>query len=149
MNNGTIPSLPNNCVIEIPCYFKNKEIYKVKIGNLASSIKEWVNLQAKNQQLVVDAALSGNPDDLIKALLADPMCDFIEDEEKIEALMMNMLYYQKAWLPNFSESIPDYSDLKKIKYYIEKGELCKRNIARKEKYHPDKSLKVKSWPYIN
>ena len=149
INNGSIPSLPDNCVIEIPCYFKNGELHKVKIGALPHPIKKWVILHAKNQQLVVDAALSGNPDELIKALLADPMCGFIEDEEKIEALMRNMLYYQKDWLPNFSESILNYSDLKKMKYYIEKSELCKRNIARKEKYHPDKSLKIKSWPYNN
>ena len=147
LNDGTIPSLPNNCIIEIPCYFKNKEIHKVKIGSFASPISEWVKFHAKNQQLVVDAALSGNPDDLIKALLDDPMCDFIEDEEKIEALMRNMLYYQKIWLPNFSESIPNYSDLKKMRYYVEKGELYTRNLARKEKYRPDESLKVKSWPY--
>ncbi len=149
LNNGpnSIPSLPNNCVIEIPCYFKNEVIHKVNIGNLPNLIEQWVIPHAKNQQLVVDAALSGNPGDLIKALLADPMCGFIEDEEKIEALMMNMLYYQKDWLPNFSESILNYSELKKMKYYIEKSELYKRKDARKEKYHPDTSLKVKSWPY--
>jgi len=146
LNNGTISFLPNNCVIEIPCYFRNEEIHKVKIGNLLNPIKDWVTLHAKNQQLVVDAALSGNLDDLIKALLADPMCNFIEDEEKIEALMINMLYYQKKWLPNFSELVLNYSDLKKMKYYIEKSELYKSNVARKEKYRPDTSLKIKSWP---
>ncbi|MFX1327017.1 MAG: hypothetical protein ACFE91_02590 [Promethearchaeota archaeon] len=149
INNGSISFLPNNCVIETPCYFKNGEIQKAKIGNLTDPIKKWIIPHAKNQQLVVDAALSGNPDDLIKALLADPMCIFIEDVEKIEALMRNMLYYQKDWLPNFSESILNYSDLKKMKYYIEKSELSKRDIARKEKFHVDKSLKIKSWPFIN
>jgi len=50
------------------------------------------------------------------------MCNFIEDEEKMEALMVNMLFYQKEWLPNFSESIPKYSELIKRKYFIEKKE---------------------------
>ena len=149
LNEGTIPSLPNNCVIEIPCYFKNEEIHKVKIGNLPNPIKEWVILHAKNQQLVVDAAISGNPDDLIKALLADPMCGFIEDEEKIEALMMNMLYYQKDWLSNFSESVPKYSELKKMKYFIEKRELSTKKLSRMEKYHPNKRIKENSWPYCS
>jgi len=147
LNNGTIPSLPNNCVVEIPCYFKNREIHKVKIGDFSDPIKQWVTLHAKNQQLVVDAGLSGNLDDLIKALLADPMCSFIEDEEKIEALMENMLFYQKEWLPNFSESIPKYSELIKRKYFIEKKEISTRKISKKEKYLPNESIRKKSWPY--
>ena len=61
--------------------------------------------------------------------------------------MMNMLYYQKDWLPNFSESIPRYSELKKMKYFIEKRELSTRKLSRKEKYHPNESIKENSWPY--
>ncbi|MFW9973493.1 MAG: hypothetical protein ACFFDF_25130 [Candidatus Odinarchaeota archaeon] len=147
LNNGFIPYLPNNCVIEIPCYFKNEKIHKVKIGDLSSPIKDWVILHARNQQLVLNAALSGNPDDLIKALLADPMCDFIKDEEKIEALMMNMLYYQKEWLSNFSESVPKYSQLKKMKYFIEKKELSTKKLSREEKYCPNEHIRKNSWPY--
>ncbi|MFX0180298.1 MAG: hypothetical protein ACFE78_08900 [Candidatus Hodarchaeota archaeon] len=147
LNDGTISSLPNNCVVEIPCYIKNGKINKVKIGDLTNPIKNWVKIHAKNQQLIVDAALSGDLDDLIKALLADPMCSFIEDDEKIEYLMMNMLFYQQQWLPYFSESIPKYTDLKKMKYMIEKRELSTRKLARKEKYYPNNSIRRNSWPY--
>jgi alpha-galactosidase/6-phospho-beta-glucosidase family protein len=148
LNNGAIPSLPDKCVVEIPCYFKNGQITRTKIGPLQNPINQWVKLHAINQQLVVNAALSGNLDDLRKTLLADPMNVFIEDEEKIEAMMQNMLYYQRQWLPKFAESIPDYNELKKGKYFIPKAELSTYALARREKYLPDFNLKDKSWPVI-
>ena len=145
LNNGTIPSLPDNCIIEIPCYFKNRKIIPAQIGSLPNSINEWVKLHAENQQLVVNAALSGDRDDLMKALMADSMNAFIEDEEKIEAMMLNMLYYQRKWLPDFAEAIPTYAELKKGKYFIEKKELITNVIARQEKYAPESQLKSKCW----
>ncbi|HUY00594.1 MAG TPA: hypothetical protein VMV49_13625 [Candidatus Deferrimicrobium sp.] len=145
LNNGTIPSLPANCVIEIPCYFKNGRIQSTKIGPLPSPINDWVKIHARNQQLVVNAALSGDLDDLKKALLADPMNQFIEDEDKIESMMMHMLYYQKQWLPRFAESIPTYHDLKQSIFFISSAELSTVKLARREKYIPNSKLKQKAW----
>jgi alpha-galactosidase/6-phospho-beta-glucosidase family protein len=149
LNNGTIPSLPDNCVVEVPCYFKNGKIYPSKVGSLPNKINDIVKIHAKNQQLVVDAALSGDPNDVLKTLLADPMCRFIEDEEKIEAMMWNMFYYQKRWLPKFSESIPSINELKNSKYYIDIKELNTKEVARMGKFNPDPNLKAKSWPQVD
>jgi len=49
----------------------------------------------------------------------------------------------------FSESIPLFKDLKKMKYFINRNELISAKVARKEKYFPETVLKNKSWPYIN
>ncbi len=148
MNNGTIPSLPDKCIVEVPCYFKDDKIQASKVGSLPSPINDWVKIHAENQQLVVNAALSGNPDDVLKALLADPMCQFIEDDEKIELMMRNLLYYEQKWLPNFSESIPSFKELKGFKYNVERRELSSLELAQKEKYVPDGSLKAKAWPQV-
>lgn len=148
MNNGTIPNLPNNCIIEVPAFFKDDNVQPVKIGALPSPISDWVNLQAKNQQKVVDAAISGDPDKLLDALLSDPMCQFIEDEEKVEHMMLTMLYYERKWLPKFSESIPSASDIQKLKYKVHETELMTNKDAKKEKYKPDPKLKKKCWPNV-
>ena len=148
LNNGTIPSLPDNCVIEVPAYFKDGKICSAKIGSLPKPITEIVKIPAKNQQLVVNAALSGSPDDILKALLADPMCQFIEDEDKIEQMMWNLLFYERKWLQKFSESIPLYDELLKKKYHVKKKELITNKVARKEKYQPDDMLNIKSWPNV-
>jgi len=148
INKGIIPSLPDNCVVEIPCYFKDDKLTPSKIGPLPKEVNKLVMPHAKNQQLVVNAAHSGNPDDLLKALLADNMCQFIEDDEKIEAMMENMLYYERKWLPKFSESIPSITELKKLKYYINKNDLSSYKLARMEKYSIESSLKSKAWPQL-
>jgi len=149
LNNGCIPSLPDNCVVEVPCYFKDDSLYPSKIGPLPPQINDLVLPHAKIQQLVVNAARSGDPDDLLKALLADPMCQFIEDEEKVECMMKNLLFYERQWLPKFSESIPTYNELKKLKYFIDKKELSSNKLAQMEKYAPDSRLKSKTWPQIS
>jgi alpha-galactosidase len=148
LNNGAIPSLPDNCVVEIPAYFKDGKICPAKIGSLPNPINEMVKIQAENQQLVVNAALSGDSEDILKALLADPMCQFIEDNDKIEDMMWNLLFYERKWLPNFAESIPSYEEILKRKYHVKKKELLLRKNARKEKYAPDESLKTKAWPNV-
>ena len=147
INKNIIPSLPENCVVEVPAYFVDNKIKTPYIGSFPSPINELIKIHAKNQQLVVDAAQTGNPGDLLKAFLADPMCKFIEDDDKIEALMWNLLYYERNWLQNFSEAIPSYQDLQKMNYHVEKKELSNLNHARREKYPLDSSLKKKAWPY--
>ena len=122
-NNGTISNLPDDCIIEAPCFFKNDKLHTTKVGPLPKPMDEWVRVHAENQKPVVDAALNGDTDKLLKALLADPMCQFIEDDEKIEYMMKNMLYYQQKWLPNFSESIPSLKELKQFKYTINWKEI--------------------------
>ncbi len=148
INNGTIPSLPNNCIIEVPCYFKDGKVTPAKIGPLPEPINKWVKIHTENQQLVVNAGLSGNLDDIMKALLADPMCQFIEDEDKIESMMLHMLYHEKHWLPNFAGSMPLLNDLKKNMYYIDKKELSSYKLARMEKYALDPKLEDKAWPNV-
>lgn len=148
LNKGTIPSLPDNCTVEVPCYFKDGKLHPSKIGPLPKEINDLVLPHAKNHQNIVNAALSGNPDDLMKALLTDPMCQFIEDEEKLEAMMYNMLYHEQKWYPKFAESIPSFADLKKMKYFIKRSELSTFELARTHKYEPDLKLKAKAWPQV-
>jgi alpha-galactosidase len=148
LNKGTIPNLPDNCVVEVPCFFNDNKLQPTKIESLPSKINELVLPHAKNQQLVVNAALSGNLDDLLKALLADPMCQFIEDDDKIEAMMKNLLFYQKKWLPKFSESIPSSNELKKSKYYLRQNEFLSVKLATAENFLPDPNLKAKAWPQL-
>ncbi len=149
LNKNIIPSLPENCIIEVPAFFHDNQIKTPPMGSFPKDIQELIKIHAENQQLVVNAAISGRPEDLLKALLADPMCKFIEDDDKIEAMMWNMLHYERKWMHNFTESIPTHEDLKKMHYHIEKSELRTQERAIQEKYVPDPSLKKKSWPILS
>lgn len=148
LNKGRIPNLPNNCIIEVPCYFQDHLIQTPDIGPLPKEINKWVKVHALNQQLVVDAAISGKKEDLLKALLADPMCQFIEDNDKIEEMMESMLFYERKWLRKFSESIPSQRDIENLKHPVVKSDLGSYQNAIKTKFAPESSLKQEAWPQV-
>jgi len=144
-NDGLIPNLPRDCIVEVSGYFDNGKMKGVPVGNLPSEIAKIVRTHAENQRPIVEAALKGDKNLLLKAMLNDPMCQFIEDNGAIEDMMNLMLYYQRRWLPTF-EDIFDKEELKK-RHWIDPEELGTKEEALKVKYPPRESLKVKAWPY--
>lgn len=140
-----VSNLPENCVLEVPGRFRDGTIEGDGAGPLPGSIHPLVQVHAANQQKFVDAALSGDPDQLLAALLADPMCAFIEDPDSVEDMMYHMLYYEREWLPAFAESVPSYEDLQKRKQFVSKEDLRKKRRARKVQYPPKPSLRVKAY----
>ncbi|MCS7120739.1 MAG: hypothetical protein RMJ07_05970 [Nitrososphaerota archaeon] len=146
-NSGLVSNLPSNCIVEVPGYFDKGRIRGVKVGKLPRDIAKIVDVPASNQRNIVEAALRGDKDLLLKALLKDPMCSFIEDPGLIEDMMNVMLYYQRKWLPRF-EDIPGVEELKKRRW-VEPWELQTREEALKVKYPPRMDLQSKSWPNID
>jgi alpha-galactosidase/6-phospho-beta-glucosidase family protein len=54
---------------------------------------------ARTQKLAVDAALSGDRERLLTALMSDPLVDSIT---KAKPMMEEMLAAQAQWLPQFA-----------------------------------------------
>ncbi|MHA1370338.1 MAG: family 4 glycosyl hydrolase [Promethearchaeota archaeon] len=143
------PNLPENAILEVPGYFdKDGKMHGINVGKIDDGIADLIAVHCKTQDLVVDAVEKGDPDILLKCLLHDPMCAFIEDEEKIEAMMWIMLYYERDWLPTFREVIPKKEDLEKGKYWVSKKDLATQEDAYKVKYPPREKLKKKCLPPI-
>jgi 6-phospho-beta-glucosidase len=55
-----------------------------------------------SQQLAVDAALSGDRNDLLEVILAHPL---IHSVEPAEACMDELLELQEEWLPQFHRGL--------------------------------------------
>jgi len=144
-NDGLIPNLPIDCIVEAPGYFDNKKLKGVRVGPLPAEIAEIVGAHAGNQRSVVEAALKGDKEILLKALLNDPMCDFIDDPDAVEDMMNLMLHYQRRWLPNF-EDIPTEEELKKRRW-VGPEELATKEEALKVKFPPKETLRLKAWPH--
>lgn len=140
-----VSNLPENSVLEVTGYFKNGRAAAKPMGKIPEEVANFVRVHAENTSKFVDAALSGDPDLLLKAFLADPMCQFIEDEDALEDLMWNMLYYEQKWLPKFKESIPTKEDLQKRKHYVSEQDLKNNKEARKVKWPPKESLRKKAF----
>lgn len=144
-NDGFIPNLPGDCIVEVPGYFDDGKMRGVHVGPLPAEIAEIVGTHAQNQRSVVEAALKGDKDLLLKTMLNDPMCQFIEDADAVEDMMNLMLYYQRRWLQNF-EAIRTEEELRNRRW-IGPEELTTKEKALKVKFPPKETLKTKAWPH--
>ena len=142
-----IPQLPDDCVVEIPGYFKDGKILPVKTVNLPDEVADLIRPHAEQQRLTVDAALGNDLDLVIKAMQHDTMANWIEDDEKLEYLAKLMLFYEQEWLPpEWKEWIPKESELKQSRYWVSKHDISKCLLRyRKIKYPPSSDLKQKAY----
>ncbi|MHA1111717.1 MAG: family 4 glycosyl hydrolase [Promethearchaeota archaeon] len=133
-NNGIVPQLPEDCIVEVPAVYKDKKITPVSTINLDSKVADLLRPHAEQHRLTVDAALGNDIDLVIKAMQHDPMNQWIEDPDRIEYLTKMLLYYEREWLPDeWKEWIPKRDDLKKSRWWIAPAELQKFGRRYKQK----------------
>jgi alpha-galactosidase len=146
-NKGTMPDLPDNCIVEVPGYFSDGEMRPLKKIHVPRRVASYLSPHCEQQLLTVRAALGNDPDLVAKAMLHDPMNRWIEDDEKIEYLTKLMLFYEQKWLPTrWKGWIPKKEELKKSKYWVPPTELStKGNAFLVKKFPPKKDLQSKAF----
>ncbi len=81
-NNGTVPELPDDCIVEIPGHFVDGDMLPMKTLHISNEVADMLRPHAEQHRLTVDAALGNSYDLVLKAMQHDPMCAWIEDERK-------------------------------------------------------------------
>ncbi len=71
-NKGQIPNLPLNAVVETNAVFSRDQIRPVTAGRLPDSILGLVERHVRNQEMIIDAALTRDRDLAFQAVYADP-----------------------------------------------------------------------------
>jgi len=97
-NDGLLPGLPAEAVVEVPGLVNGAGITGIAVPRLPAGITAVLAARAAQQQLVVDAALTGDPDVALQALLADPLVTSIE---AARAMLAEALDVHVAHLPQF------------------------------------------------
>ncbi|MBU5467605.1 6-phospho-beta-glucosidase [Virgibacillus sp. MSJ-26] len=98
LNNGAISDLPDDAVIEANCVITNHGPEPVALGKLPSSIKG-ITLEMKAfEELVIEAAISGDYNDAYMAMVMNPL---IKDEKLSKMMLDELLEAHKAYLPQF------------------------------------------------
>ena len=72
-NDGLISNLPAEAVVEVPGLIDGRGVHGVPVGALPEGIAGILNARVRQQELTVDAALSGDRALALQALLADPL----------------------------------------------------------------------------
>lgn len=100
-NNGYIANLPQGAVVEVPTLVNGKGIFGLPVGPLPDVPAHFCRLQIDVAELAVKAAVTGDKDLLLRALLMDPMVD---DLRQGEAMFNDYLEANKAYLPQFFQT---------------------------------------------
>jgi len=97
-NDGYIPNLPRNCIVEVPGWIDGNHFYGESVGPLPSVIAGWCNQQAAIHYLNAKAAVEGDRKAALEALLLDPV---VPDRFTAEKCLDAMLQAHRAYLPRF------------------------------------------------
>lgn len=98
-NDGLIPNLPPESVVEVPGLVDGGGVHGVAVGPLPDGIAGILAARARQQELTVDAALSGSRALALQALLADPL---VRSPESAAAMLDEALSRHAPLLPRFA-----------------------------------------------
>ncbi len=99
MNNGAIPDLPNDAVIEVNALITGDGPKPIAVGHLPAQVKGMIYEMKAFEELVIRAGLTGNYNDAYTAMLMNPL---VREEEGSKLLLDELLEAHKAYLPQFN-----------------------------------------------
>ncbi len=97
-NNGTIDFLNDDAVIETACFVSRDGIKPIGLKNYPKEVVGLISAVKNYEQLTVEAALTGDKDIALKALLAHPL---VREYDIAKPLLDEMLEAHKEYLPQF------------------------------------------------
>jgi alpha-galactosidase len=97
-NDGYISNLSPNSIVEVPSWTKADQVQGETVGALPSLIAGWCSLQAAIHSLNAKAAMEGDRQAALEAMLLDPV---VPDRFTAEKCLDAMLEAHRAYLPRF------------------------------------------------
>ncbi|HME56227.1 MAG TPA: hypothetical protein VKM55_28760 [Candidatus Lokiarchaeia archaeon] len=98
MNDGCISNLPQDCTVEAPGHADRNGPRLDEVGAMPRGIANLLQQQASIQDLVVEAAITGDYNTAVQALSVDPT---VPSPQVARNLLDEMLVLQKDYLPQF------------------------------------------------
>lgn len=100
-NTGQIENLPRGAVVETMGCVDGRGFAPLTTGPLPESIRALCLPHAEVQLRTVKAGLSGDLEDALETLVADPICAHMTASE-VEKMGLELLAANKEWLPQFT-----------------------------------------------
>jgi alpha-galactosidase len=105
MNKGCITNLPDECVVEVPCYVNGNGVSVPRVGDLPLGCAAVCSQSVWVQKLSVEAAVSGDVSLLKQAALMDPLTGAVCNPPEIWQMVDEMLIAQANWLSQYKFAI--------------------------------------------
>jgi alpha-galactosidase len=103
-NRGLIDNLPHGCCVEVPCLVDGNGIQPTSVGALPTQLAALNRTNVNVQELIVEAALTGDAEAIYHAVMLDPLTAAVCTLPQIHALVDELLAAQAQWLPQFKNS---------------------------------------------
>lgn len=100
-NFGLIDNLPEGCCVEVPVVASKAGLRAVHVGPLPEHLAIINNVNARCEDLAVEAALTGDPRKVFHAICMDPLTSAVLSLEEIQNMVHEMFEASKDYLPNF------------------------------------------------
>lgn len=85
LNNGAVPDFPDDAVMEIPAIITSKGAKSIKTGAMRGDIDSLVRTVKDFERLTISAAVSGDEDCALRALITNPIGPDISDARELWA----------------------------------------------------------------
>ena len=99
-NEGKIPNLPTNAVVELPAVVGAAGITGLAVGRLPDAIAAVLTARANQQEITVDAALTGSRELALQALVLDPL---VLDSEIARGILDDAVAADPGTMRRFAE----------------------------------------------
>lgn len=100
-NDGLITNLPDGCTVEVPCLVDASGIQPTVVGDLPPQLAALNRTNINVQELIVEAALSGDTEAVYHAVMLDPLTAAVCTLPQIHKMVTEMLEAETQWLPQF------------------------------------------------
>jgi len=105
VNNGCITNLPDDCIVEVPCYVDGNGISVPQVGDLPDGCAAILSQSVNVQRMAVKAAVTGDVQLLKQAALLDPLTGAVCNPAEVWQMVDEMLIAQEKWLPQYKDAI--------------------------------------------
>ena len=105
VNGGCITNLPEDAIVEVPCYVDANGINIPIVGDLPMGCAAVCDVSINVQRLAVHAAVYGDDTLLRQAMMMDPLTGAVCNPPEIWQLVDDMLIAQAEWLPQYADAI--------------------------------------------
>lgn len=103
-NNGAVPDLPADCVVEVSAYISSKGALPIAFGPLEPAERGWLQVMKNMELCAVEAAVTGNYGLALQAFMLNPQ---VTGGKIAKTVLDELLVAHKKYLPQFAAKIAE------------------------------------------
>ncbi|MCL9978114.1 6-phospho-beta-glucosidase [Enterococcus faecium] len=101
-NDGAVPDLPADCVVEVTAYVGAQGARNVAFGSLPAAERGWLQVMKNMELLTIEAAVTGDYGTALQAFTINPL---IRSGKTAKRIMDELFIAHQQYLPQFKETI--------------------------------------------